>query len=85
VDKGRLEAFSDGVMASIITIIVLEIKVPGAHHGTLQSLLPLFLIFISYVIGFVYAGLYWNHHHHMMQAVKSVNGAVLWANLNLLF
>jgi len=85
MDKGRLEAFSDGVIAIIITIMVLEIKMPGAHHDTLQSLWPIFPVFISYVISFVYVGIYWNNHHHMMQAVKSVNGAALWANLNLLF
>jgi len=83
--KGRLEAFSDGVIAIIITIMVLEIKMPGNHHDTLASLKPLFPIFISYVMSFIYVGIYWNNHHHMMQAVKSVNGAVLWANLHLLF
>jgi len=85
MDKGRLEAFSDGVIAIIITIMVLEIKMPGPHHDTLESLRPLFPIFISYVISFVYVGIYWNNHHHMMQVVNSVNGAVLWANLHLLF
>lgn len=83
--KGRLEAFSDGVIAIIITIMVLEIKMPGQHHDTLESLLPLYPAFISYVISFIYIGIYWNNHHHMMQVVKSVNGAVLWANLHLLF
>jgi len=83
--KGRLEAFSDGVIAIIITIMVLEIKMPGSHHDTLASLVPLYPVFISYVISFVYVGIYWNNHHHMMQVVKSVNGAVLWANLHLLF
>lgn len=83
--KGRLEAFSDGVIAIIITIMVLEIKMPGDHHDTLESLKPLFPVFISYVISFVYVGIYWNNHHHTMQVVKSVNGAVLWANLHLLF
>lgn len=83
--KGRLEAFSDGVIAIIITIMVLEIKMPGDHHDTLVSLKPLIPVFISYVISFVYVGIYWNNHHHMMQVVKSVNGAVLWANLHLLF
>jgi uncharacterized membrane protein len=83
--KGRLEAFSDGVIAIIITIMVLEIKMPGPHHDTLASLVPLFPVFISYVMSFVYVGIYWNNHHHTMQAIKSVNGAVLWANLHLLF
>ncbi len=65
--------------------MVLEIKMPGDHHDTLESLKPLFPVFISYVISFVYVGIYWNNHHHTMQVVKSVNGAVLWANLHLLF
>jgi uncharacterized membrane protein len=81
--KGRIEAFSDGVIAIIITIMVLELKVP---HGTdlhaVQSLLP---VFLSYVLSFLYVGIYWNNHHHLFQAVKHVNGAVLWANLHLLF
>jgi uncharacterized membrane protein len=85
MDKGRLEAFSDGVIAIIITIMVLEIKMPGSHHDNLQSLIPLYPIFICYVISFIYVGIYWNNHHHMMQVVKSVNGAALWANLHLLF
>jgi len=83
--KGRLEAFSDGVIAIIITIMVLEIKMPGGHHDTLASLLPLYPVFISYVMSFVYIGIYWNNHHHMFQVVKSVNGSILWANLHLLF
>lgn len=85
MEKGRLAAFSDGVIAIIITIMVLEIKIPGAHHDTLQSLIPLYPVFICYVISFVYVGIYWNNHHHLMHAVKSVNGASLWANLHLLF
>lgn len=85
MEKGRLEAFSDGVIAIIITIMVLEIKMPGAHHDTLQSLIPLYPVFICYVISFVYVGIYWNNHHHLLQAVTSVNGAALWANLHLLF
>ncbi len=81
--KGRLEAFSDGVLAIIITIMVLELKVP---HGTdFASLKPLFPVFISYVLSFIYLGIYWNNHHHMMQTVEKVTGGVLWANLHLLF
>lgn len=81
--KGRLEAFSDGVIAIIITIMVLEIKVP---HGTdIAALRPLLPVFLSYVLSFVYVGIYWNNHHHMMQAAQQVNGRVLWANLHLLF
>jgi len=85
MEKGRFEAFSDGVIAIIITIMVLEIKMPGAHHDTLQSLIPLYPVFICYVISFIYVGIYWNNHHHLMQAVTSVNGTALWANLHLLF
>lgn len=81
--KGRLEAFSDGVIAIIITIMVLELKVPrGADLATLRPLLPLFL---SYVLSFVYVGIYWNNHHHMLHLARRVNGAILWANLHLLF
>lgn len=83
--KGRLEAFSDGVIAIIITIMVLEIKMPGDHHDSIASLLPLYPIFICYIMRFIYIGIYWNNHHHMFQVVKSVNGAILWANLHLLF
>jgi uncharacterized membrane protein len=83
MDKGRLEAFSDGVIAIIITIMVLELHVP--HANTLVSLKPLIPVFISYVLSFVYVGIYWNNHHHMFQVVRSVNGAVLWANMHLLF
>lgn len=83
MSKGRLEAFSDGVLAIIITIMVLEMKVPhGASLSSIKALLP---VFISYVLSFVNVGIYWNNHHHMLQAVKHVNGAVLWANLHLLF
>ena len=81
--KGRLEAFTDGVIAIIITIMVLEIKVP--HGGTFRELLPLWPTFLSYVLSFLYVGIYWNNHHHTLQATKSVNGAILWANLHLLF
>jgi uncharacterized membrane protein len=81
--NGRLEAFSDGVIAIIITIMVLEMKVP--HGGRLKDLMPLAPIFLSYVLSFIYVGIYWNNHHHMFQAVTVVNGAMLWANLHLLF
>ncbi|MBD2679076.1 MULTISPECIES: TMEM175 family protein [Nostoc] len=81
--KGRLEAFSDGVIAIIITIMVLEIKVP---HGTdLAALRPLIPIFLSYVLSFIYLGIYWNNHHHLLQSIRHVNGRILWANLHLLF
>lgn len=81
--KGRLEAFSDGVLAIIITIMVLELKVPhGATWLALQGLGP---IFLSYVLSFIYVGIYWNNHHHLFQVARGVSGAVLWANLHLLF
>ena len=83
MNKTRLEAFSDGVMAIIITIMVLELKVP--HGSDLESIKPLLPVFLSYVLSFIYIGIYWNNHHHMLQATKKVNGKVLWANLNLLF
>jgi uncharacterized membrane protein len=83
VGKARLEAFSDGVLAIIITIMVLEMKVP---HGTsLETLTPLLPIFLSYVLSFIYVGIYWNNHHHMLHASTKVSGRVLWANLHLLF
>jgi len=81
--KGRLEAFSDGVIAIIITIMVLEMKVP--HGDRLDSLFPLLPVFLSYVLSFLYVGIYWNNHHHMMHASSKVSGPMLWANLNLLF
>jgi uncharacterized membrane protein len=81
--KGRVEAFSDGVIAIIITIMVLELKVP--HGGGLQAILPLIPTLLSYLLSFVNVGIYWNNHHHMFQAVKHVRGGVLWANLHLLF
>ena len=81
--KGRLEAFSDGVIAIIITIMVLELKVP--HSEDISSLRPLLPVFISYVLSFIYVAIYWNNHHHMMQAAASVNGKILWANVHLLF
>jgi uncharacterized membrane protein len=81
--KSRLEAFSDGVLAIIITIMVLELKVP--HGDTLGTLAPLIPVFLSYVLSFVYVGIYWNNHHHMLHTVTRVTGPVLWANLHLLF
>ncbi len=81
--KGRLEAFSDGVLAIIITIMVLEMKVP--HGDELSELAPLLPVFLSYVLSFVYLGIYWNNHHHMLHCVQRVNGSTLWANLHLLF
>ena len=81
--KGRLEAFSDGVIAIIITIMVLELKVP--HGATFDTLLPLAPVLLSYVLSFIYVGIYWNNHHHLMHAVNHVTGGVLWANLHLLF
>jgi uncharacterized membrane protein len=81
--KGRIEAFSDGVIAIIITIMVLEIKVP--HGEDLASLVPLIPVFFAYVLSFINIGIYWNNHHHMFQAVKHIEGKVLWANLHLLF
>jgi uncharacterized membrane protein len=81
--KGRLEAFSDGVIAIIITIMVLEMKVP--HGENVQALRPLLPTFLSYLLSFVYVGIYWNNHHHMLHATGKVTGPVLWANLHLLF
>ena len=83
MNKTRVEAFSDGVLAIIITIMVLEMKVP--HGDSFESLKPLLPVFISYVLSFIYVGIYWNNHHHMMHSVKHVNGNVLWANTHLLF
>jgi uncharacterized membrane protein len=81
--KGRLEAFSDGVIAVIITIMVLEMKVPhGADLAALREVLP---VFLNYVLSFVYIGIYWNNHHHMLHTVKHVSGAIMWGNLHLLF
>lgn len=81
--KGRMEAFSDGVLAIIITIMVLELKPP--HHSDWQALTELWPKFLSYMLSFLFIGIYWNNHHHMLQAVKRINGKVLWANLALLF
>ncbi|UKJ08960.1 TMEM175 family protein [Solitalea lacus] len=81
--KGRLEAFSDGVLAIIITIMVLELKVP--HTADLSGLRPLIPVFLSYVLSFIYIGIYWNNHHHLLHTAGKINGKILWANLHLLF
>ena len=81
--KNRLEAFSDGVLASIITIMVLELKVP--HGDDFAALKPLLPVFLSYVVSFLYVGIYWNNHHHLLHSTQQVSGAILWANLHLLF
>ncbi|MEI6750012.1 MAG: TMEM175 family protein [Bacteroidales bacterium] len=83
MNKGRLEAFSDGVLAIIITIMVLELRMPRAD--TLVSLRPLIPAFLSYLLSFIYLGIYWNNHHHLLHTVKKVSGNILWANLHLLF
>jgi uncharacterized membrane protein len=83
MSKGRLEAFSDGVLAVIITIMVLDLRAP--QDGTLSALRPLLPKFLSYVLSFIFIGIYWNNHHHLWQAVKGVNGGILWANMHLLF
>jgi uncharacterized membrane protein len=87
VPKGRLEAFSDGVIAIIITIMVLELKVPRhqSQDAALVDLLPLLPVFFSYVLSFIYVGIYWNNHHHLLHVVQHVSGGSLWANLHLLF
>jgi TMEM175 potassium channel family protein len=83
MNKTRLEAFSDGVLAIIITIMVLELKIP---HGTdLVALKPLLPVFLSYVLSFIYLGIYWNNHHHLLRATRRINGKIMWANLHLLF
>src|SRR6185369_13685972 len=83
MSKARMEAFSDGVIAILITIMVLELRPPeGADPATLRPLLP---VFLSYLLSFVFLGIYWNNHHHLLQAIKHVDGRVLWANLHLLF
>jgi TMEM175 potassium channel family protein len=81
--KGRLEAFSDGVMAVIITILVLELKIP--HGGDWSALQPLLPVFLTYVLSFVFLGIYWTNHHHLLHATERVTGGILWANLHLLF
>jgi uncharacterized membrane protein len=83
MNKNRLEAFSDGVIAIIITIMVLELKVP--HEASLAGLSPVLPVFLSYVLSFIYLGIYWNNHHHLLHACTRINGNVLWANLHLLF
>jgi len=83
MEKNRLEAFSDGVLAIIITIMVLELKAP--HGEDFQALAPLLPVFLSYLLRFIYVGIYWNNHHHMFQSTKNVSGGILWANLHLLF
>ncbi len=83
MNKTRLEAFSDGVLAIIITIMVLEIKAP--EEATFEALCKLFPKFLSYLLSFIYVGIYWNNHHHMIQSISKVNGKILWANLHLLF
>ena len=83
MNKSRLEAFSDGVIAIIITIMVLELKVP--HGATLGALRPLMPVFLSYVLSFIYVGIYWSNHHHLLHATSRVTGGILWANLHLLF
>jgi uncharacterized membrane protein len=83
MQKGRLEAFSDGVLAIILTIMVLELKVP--HGDNFAALRPLVPIFLSYVLSFVYVGIYWNNHHHLLSSARQINGGILWANLHLLF
>jgi len=90
MEKNRLEAFSDGVLAIVITIMVLELKVPHAveqasHAAELTDLKPLLPVFLSYVLSFIYVGIYWNNHHHMFHSTKHVTGGILWANLHLLF
>jgi uncharacterized membrane protein len=83
MNRGRLEAFSDGVIAIIITIMVLEMKVP--HGENLEALSPVLPVFLSYILSFTYVGIYWNNHHHMLHTVTTVTGGMLWANLHLLF
>jgi len=83
MEKNRLEAFSDGVLAIIITIMVLEMKVP--HGSDWSALKPLVPVFLSYLLSFIYVGIYWNNHHHLIKACRHVNGSIMWANLHLLF
>ena len=83
MNKNRLEAFSDGVIAILITIMVLELKIP--HGSDLASLSPLLPVFLTYVLSFIYLGIYWNNHHHLLQATRRISGGVLWANLHFLF
>jgi uncharacterized membrane protein len=83
VTRGRLEAFSDAVIAIVMTIMVLELVAP--HEATLEALLPLWPVFLAYVLSFAYLAIYWNNHHHLLQASRTVSGRVLWANMHLLF
>src|SRR5205823_8156187 len=83
METNRLEAFSDAVLAIIITIMVLELRVP--HGSDLATLRPLLPVFLTYVLSFIYLGIYWNNHHHLLKAARRVNGGILWANLHLLF
>lgn len=83
MDKSRMEAFSDGVIAIIITIMVLELKIP--HADNLEALVALLPVFLSYILSFIYVGIYWNNHHHMLQTCHMITGSILWANLHLLF
>lgn len=83
IPKSRMEAFSDGVIAIVITIMVLEMKVP--HGSDLMSLRPIIPVFFSYLLSFIYLGIYWNNHHHLLHAAKQINGKIMWANLHLLF
>jgi uncharacterized membrane protein len=83
MNKTRLEAFSDGVIAILITIMVLELKIP--HGATLEALRPVLPVFLTYLLSFVFVGIYWNNHHHMLHMASSINGKILWANLHLLF
>jgi uncharacterized membrane protein len=83
METNRLEAFSDGVLAIIITVMVLELKVP--HHPELGALRPLLPVFLTYVLSFVYIGIYWNNHHHLLRVCDRINGGIMWANLHLLF
>jgi uncharacterized membrane protein len=83
MNKGRMEAFSDGVIAILITIMVLELKIP--HGADWEALRPLLPVFLTYILSFVYLGIYWNNHHHMLHATRAINGKILWANLHLLF
>jgi uncharacterized membrane protein len=83
MNKTRLEAFSDGVIAILITILVLELRIP--HGDDLSAIIPLLPVFLTYILSFINLGIYWNNHHHMLQATKHVNGKIMWANLHLLF
>jgi uncharacterized membrane protein len=83
MNKNRLEAFSDGVIAILITIMVLELRIP--HGDDLSALAPLLPVFLTYILSFIYLGIYWNNHHHMLQATREINGGIMWANLHLLF